>query len=116
VKANTLTTTATGDTTTQRTPRRARRSIAAAVVGLLALSACTSDPGPKRVVQDIVEAEAVNNEDLDKDCMLDAIDEFSDEELEKMANDLDSSDPSAAAQAAEGFESFSTALEACTIS
>lgn len=114
MKANTLTKTATGDTNTQRSPRRARRSIAAAVVGLLALSACTSDPGPKRVVQDIVEAEAVRNENLNEECMLDAIDEFSDEELEKIANDLDSSDENAAAQAAEGFDSFSAALEACT--
>ncbi|MFT6290116.1 MAG: hypothetical protein ACJAR2_000703 [Ilumatobacter sp.] len=47
--------------------------------------------------------------------MLDAIDEFSGEELEKMANDLDSSDENAAAQAAEDFESFNNALEACTI-
>ncbi|MFT6390846.1 MAG: hypothetical protein ACJA14_000353 [Ilumatobacter sp.] len=115
MKANTLTTTATSDISVQRTPRRARRSIAAAVVGLLALSACTSDPGPKRVVQDIVEAEAVRNPNLDEQCMLDAIDEFSGEELEKMANDLDSSDENAAAQAAEDFESFNNALEACTI-
>jgi hypothetical protein len=114
VKANTLTTTATGDTTTQRTPRRGRRSIAAAVVGLLALSACTSDPGPKRVVEDIVEAEAERNEDLNKDCMLDAIDEFSESELEQIAAGLDSSDANAAAEAAEGLASYSAALEACT--
>lgn len=92
---------------------RSRRAIAAAVVGLLALSACTSDPGPRRVATDIIEAEAENNPDLDVECLTDAVDEFSDDELTAIHNDLTASNAEQNADGEAALEEFRQALAAC---
>jgi cytochrome c553 len=57
-----------------------------ATVGFLALSACSSNPGPRRIAQDIIEAEANVNPNLDEKCLLDELEEFSDSELNQIAN------------------------------
>lgn len=83
---------------------------------MLALSACTSDPGPKRVAEDIIKSESLNRreaidrgenvEPLNEECLLDALDDFSDDELTAINGDLDSGDETSR-------DAFATALEAC---
>ncbi len=95
-------------------PRRSRtrRGVAAAVIGLLALTACTSDPGPKRVAQDIIKAESVDNPDLDEECLLEQLDEYSDDELSAISDGLEQTGPTqdeAEAQLAE----YQASLESC---
>jgi hypothetical protein len=68
--------------------RRVRRTLGIVAVGMLALSACSSNPGPKRVAQDIIESEAIANSSLDKECLLTELDKFSDDELKAIAENL----------------------------
>ncbi len=101
--------------TTRRGRRHVRRGIAAGIVGLLTLTACTSDPGPRRVAQDIINAEAETNPDLDKDCLLARLDDYSNSELEAIANGLDKSGSDDEAQAKADLEAFKADLETCTL-
>lgn len=94
-------------------PRRGRRSAAAGVVALLALAACTSDPGPRRVAEDIIEAQAIENPALDEKCMLDALGEFTDDQLDDITNDLDSSNAGTQADGQAALDEFEAALTAC---
>jgi hypothetical protein len=64
--------------------RRRALLVAGASVVLLALSACSTDPGARRVAEDIVET-AVYQGDLTEaegTCMFDKLEELSDDELE----------------------------------
>ena len=70
--------------------------LAVGVVALVGLSACTTDPGPKRVAEDIIKTEAYNAEQAGdpwpegvEDCMLERLGEYSDDELSSIAEDLD---------------------------
>ena len=64
--------------------RRPLVALASALVAVTALGACTSTPSNKRVVQDIVESlEGVS--DAEKDCMLERVDRYSDDQLTDIA-------------------------------
>lgn len=83
------------------------------MIGLLALSACTSDPGPKRVAQDIIKAESLDNPELDEECLLDQLDNYSNDELEAISEGLLTTGPDkveAEAQLAE----YQASLESCS--
>jgi len=90
-----------------------RRAAGAALAAVVVLGACTSDPGPRRVAQDIINAEAENNPDLDRECMLDALEEFTDDQLEAIDQQLDSADTETQAEGEAAFEEFRGALAAC---
>ncbi len=89
-----------------------RRGVAAAVVGVLALSACTSDPGPKRVAQDIIKAESEMNPELDEECLLDELDNYSNEELVAIADGLEATGPDQV-EAEAALEKYQADLETC---
>ena len=102
------------DTQTTKRSRRGRVMAASvAAVALLGLSACTSDPGPKRVAQDIIKAEAILNPNLDEECLLAELEKFSNSELKDIDADLqaDNSDRNAAGAAALTAYEFS--LSSC---
>lgn len=84
-----------------------------ALVAVVALGACTSDPGPRRVAQDIINAEAENNPDIDRDCMLDALEEIPDDELEAIGQQLESANEGTQAEGQAAFDAFRDALAAC---
>lgn len=95
-------------------PRRRRVALSAVgIVALLSLGACTSDPGPKRVAQDIIKAEALANPNLDEQCMLDALDEFSSGDLETIAEQVESENADTVAAGQVELDAFQSALEAC---
>ncbi len=93
--------------------RSARRVGAVALLAVLTLGACTSDPGPRRVAQDIIKAEALENPELNEECMLEALKEFSDDQLEEVAADLDSSNADTQASGESELANFQAALDAC---
>jgi len=98
----------------ERSAGRSRRGIAAAVVGLLVLGACTSDPGPKRVAQDIIKAESLDNPDLDEECLLDQLDTYSNDELVAISEGLEKDNSADQATAEEDLAKFKADLEICT--
>ncbi len=93
---------------------RSRLGVAVAVIGLLALGACTSDPGPKRVAQDIIKAESLANPDLDEECLLERLDDYSNDELVSISEGLAKENSADQAIAEEDLAKFKADLETCT--
>ena len=93
--------------------RSVRRVVAVALLGVLALGACTSDPGPRRVAQDIIKAEALENPELDAECMLKALDQFTDADLEGITQQLDSANEGTQTEGQAALDEFTAALNAC---
>ena len=69
-------------------------TVAVALVGVLGLSACQSDPSATRVAQDLVKTLAQTPEE--EECMLDVIDEYDLDALGADANDGDEAEKAAA--------------------
>jgi hypothetical protein len=67
------------------TPKRhVRRAVAVLAVAVFGLGACSSDPGPKRVAEDIIQT-AVSEGDLTQaqgDCMFERVEAYTDADLE----------------------------------
>ena len=82
--------------------------------GLVVLGACTSDPGPKRVAQDIIKAESFANPELDEECLLDQLDNYSNDELVAIAEGLDRENSADQAAAEEELAKFKADLESCS--
>ncbi|MFK8026207.1 MAG: hypothetical protein AB8G26_19790 [Ilumatobacter sp.] len=107
------------DSSTDQAPRSARSRTrlvsAAAAVALLALTACTSDPGAKRVAEDIVEGEFEQGSisESERDCMLEVLDPYSQDELEQIAADLDNADASTSSEAEADLADLQAQLTAC---
>ena len=92
----------------------ARVSAVAAVAGLLALTACTSDPGPKRVAQDIIEAESIANPDLDEDCLIEQLNTFSSDDLKRIGDLVGSDDAADRDEGQAGLDELEAALDSCS--
>ena len=90
-----------------------RRIGAVAVIAVLTLGACTSDPGARRVAQDIIKAEAEANDELDETCMLEALDEFTDAQLEDITDQISSANEGSQAEGQAALDEFRAALDAC---
>jgi len=114
VKANEAMTAPPSPIAEKRSIGRSRRSIVAAVCGLLVLGACTSDPGPKRVAQDIVKAESIANPDLDEECLLGKIDDYSNDELVSISEGLEKENSADQEAAEEDLAKFKADLESCS--
>jgi hypothetical protein len=97
----------------ERRVGRSRLGVAAAVVGLLALGACTSDPGPKRVAQDIIKAESLANPDLDEECLLERLDDYSNDELVSISEGLEKQNSADQVAAEDDLAKFQADLETC---
>ncbi|MGB3736830.1 MAG: hypothetical protein WA964_17865 [Ilumatobacter sp.] len=93
--------------------RSGRRFAAVAVFAVLALGACTSDPGVRRVAQDIIKAEAEANPELDEECMLGALDDFTDSDLEAITDQLSSANEDSQAEGQAALDDYEAALSAC---
>ena len=100
--------------------RNARRSpltaIAVAVVAVIGLGACTSQPSAKAVVKDVIQGIDGLSE-TERTCMLDHVDEYSEDELKVIgeANEsVDFSAPDAVdTQGTEAFQKFVADLNGC---
>ncbi|MET0458465.1 MAG: hypothetical protein ABW122_00545 [Ilumatobacteraceae bacterium] len=100
--------------------RNARRSpltaCAVAVVALIGLGACTSQPSEKAVVKDVIEGLDGLSE-AERTCMLDKVDTYSEDELKAIGEDnetVDFSDPNAVdEQGSEAFQKYVDDLNGC---
>ena len=91
--------------------------MAAALVGVLALTACTSDPGPRRVAEDIIEGEYEegNITEAEHDCMLEVLDSgYSANDLVRFAELIESTDASNVAEGESEVARMRSDLAACT--
>lgn len=94
--------------------RRTRAVAAAAVVALVGLSACTSDPSAKRVAEDIIKAEAVLNPDLDEECLLAELDKFSNDDLKAIDEDLEADNSDRNTEGETALRAYELSLGRCT--
>jgi hypothetical protein len=86
-----------------------RRSlVAVALVAVFGVSACTSDPSPTRVAQDLVET--VSSTPEQEECMLDVIDQY---ELDDLGKDANNENPDISGPAQEELDAFEADLAAC---
>lgn len=94
-----------------KTSRRPFANIATiALVAVLGVSACTSDPSPKRVAQDLVKTEAKSPEQ--EECMLGVIDDY---DLNQLGADSIGDNEEQAAAADATLKEFEAALAACPV-
>lgn len=85
---------------------------------LLLTVGCTSDPSPRRVARDIIEAEAIRAEaegdrDFDEACLLARLDEWDDSELEAMTSGLNSDDAAERRASRDALDTFEASLAEC---
>lgn len=66
------------------------------------------------MAQDIIEAEAVRNPDVDKDCLLEQLNEFSNDDLKEIGELLGRSDADSQNEGAALLGDFEAALATCT--
>ncbi len=90
-----------------------RRAAGVAVIAALAFSACASDPGPRRVAEDIIRAESVENPDLDEECLLRELERYDDDTLSAIAGDLSASDSARNERGEAALLAYQRSLEIC---
>jgi hypothetical protein len=94
-----------------------RRPIANAfaigLVAVLGVSACTSDPGARRVAEDLVRTLAQDEPEIEE-CMLDVIDQYDEEfGLQDLGDDAQSDNEEVSAPADATLAEFEDELAAC---
>lgn len=89
--------------------RQVRRALVVALVGVLGLAACTSDPSARRVAEDIIKTGFIEGDltEVQRDCMLDRLDAYSDDELSDITASAGDAGPGTA------IELFEADLAAC---
>lgn len=90
---------------------RSTRLLGVLVIAALGVSACTSNPGPKRVAEDLINTLADTDEE--RDCMLDILDGYSDSELESLGNDVNEGDEATQAAAQVELDQLEARLSSC---
>ncbi|MEM8748160.1 MAG: hypothetical protein AAGF91_15775 [Actinomycetota bacterium] len=97
-------------------PRRRIAVAAAAAVLALGATACQSDPGPKRVAQDIIEAERERGTltESQAECMLEKLDDYSDGQLRDIDSGLNAGPGSSElAEAEDDIAAYEADLAEC---
>ncbi len=95
-----------------KTSRRPRPLLVASIlVAALGVSACESDPSAKRVAEDLVKTLTLDQPEV-RECMLDVLDGYTKDELERIGNDADE-DETDEAEAREALERSEADLAAC---
>ena len=94
--------------------------VATVAVAFVGLTACTSDPGPKRVAEDIIKTEAYNAEQAGEpwpegveECMLDRLGEYGDDELTSIADDLAASNATRNDEGQSALDAYEADLAGC---
>jgi hypothetical protein len=94
------------------TSRRPVIALAVAAVSLLGLTACSSDPSAQRVAEDLVNTVAADEPEV-RDCMLEVIDGYTNDELQAIGEDANDGDAAEQAAAREALDKFEADLAAC---
>lgn len=110
---------------TERRPasRRVRVGAAVAALALVALTACTSDPSPKRVAEDIIRSIDLENElraeqglppiVADEECLLAELDKYSNDDLRSIADDLNADNSDRNAEGETAIAAYELSLARC---
>lgn len=94
-----------------RFPRFARVALAIGSVALVA-SACSSEPGAKRVAEDLINTLAETDEE--RDCMFDIVDEgYSEQQLDQLGTDVNDGDAAQQAAAQAQLDELTARLTTC---
>ena len=91
------------------TRRSFANTFAIAVIAVLGVSACTSDPNPNRVAEDLVRTLTQSFPDI-QECMLGAIDDY---DLNGLGDDATSETPGVSEPALDELKRFEADLVAC---
>jgi hypothetical protein len=98
---------------TVKTSRPSLTATAAVVlVAMFGITACNSDPSAKRVAQDLVRTLTQDDPEA-RECMLEVINGYSEDDLEDIGNDAREGDQAEQAAANEALAQFQADLEAC---
>lgn len=98
--------------TVKTTRRRRTALVVAAVVGLVGLTACDSQPSAKRVAEDLVES--LSGGDLAvEECMFEKLDAYSRDELNDIGNDISSDNADLRADAQQKLDQLEAELATC---
>jgi hypothetical protein len=93
--------------------RPAANALAIGLVALFGVSACTSDPGARRVAEDLVRTLAVDEPEIEE-CMLEVIDQYDEEfGLDDLGNDANSDNEEQSGPADATLAEFEAELAAC---
>ena len=84
-------------------------TIAIGLVAVLGVSACTSDPSPNRVAQDLVRTQTQDYPDI-QECMLGVIDDY---DLNNLGDEATSNNPEISGPAIAELDDFEADLVAC---
>ena len=85
------------------------RTLAIVAVAVLGVSACTSDPSPERVAQDLVRTQAQDFPEIEE-CMLGVIDDY---DLNDLGDKANSSNPEISGPALAELDEFEADLVDC---
>ncbi len=88
-------------------------AVAVLLATLVCVVGCTSDPGPRKVAQDIIEAEYERDNTLDKECLLARLKEWTDDELREIVDGLESNTADERQAAQTQLEEFEASLASC---
>lgn len=83
------------------------------IMAIAIVAGCTSDPGPRQVAEDIINAESDRDPTLDRDCLLSRLDRYTDSELKTIAANLESGSSTEREAAQAKLEEFTESLAAC---
>jgi len=89
--------------------RSITRTLAVAAVAVLGVSACTSDPSPTRVAEDLVKTQTQDFPEI-QECMLGVIEDY---DLDDLGNDAASETPDVRDPAVAELDRFEADLVAC---
>lgn len=103
--------------------RRTRIGAAVAAVALVGLTACTSDPSPKRVAEDIIRSIDLENEIradeglppivADEECLLAELDKYSNDDLKAISDDLSAENSERNAEGETAIAAYELSLARC---
>jgi hypothetical protein len=93
-------------TTSHRTLTQTATLVLVAVLGV---SACTSDPSPQRVAEDLIKTETQDHPEI-QECMLGVLEDY---DVNQLGEDAESDDRATAAAANEELDAFEADLAAC---
>lgn len=105
------------------TPSRRLRLACAVGVAALAATACASDPGPKRVAEDIIKSIDLENEIraeegldpivADEECLLTELDKYSDGDLRAISQNLTAENSDRNTEGERALAAFEISLARC---
>ncbi len=91
------------------TSSRITNTLAIGLLAVLGVSACTSDPSPQRVAEDLVKTLAQDHPEIEE-CMLEVVDSY---DLNELGKNASNENPEISGPAQADLDEFEAELAAC---